>query len=1026
MTTRLLSLSVAVFVLSTLSTLTWAQNPTVVTTEDELVAAVLTDGANIQFGNDITVAKHVTIATNVTIDLNGHEMRGNDAELPLSGDFKCLFITATEGTLTLRNGTLAHSDNRGAQAHNSSIGRAHSAGAIVNKGEATLENITITNCQGIEGGAIRNTGVLHLHDGCSITGNTASSRGGGIWQDGTMTVQGTIVLKDNQREDELQDNVYLLKNRLITVDGELTGKNIYVNMQTAGTFTSGYNAYNNGVHPSQRFTPDYIPTWQIGRDGDNEARLERYEGRIGFIERSWDDVNKKVVSHYRSWSEDEYTVLDHGRDDNYISYEVGGDKIVVKGNPTFDGAVQFTSEHVQIVLADNSCLTAEGVNCNNRMWNTSITIYAEEGGGTLGKIHSDAYWDDHYSGIGEYYDSYCPVTIHGGDIYARGGNAAPGIGSYVDKGDDDKDGGDITIYGGKIEAIGGSGASGIGSGSGVPHYGTISIYGGTIIARVISSTESLYASNSAPGIGGGNNCKGGTTHIYGGDITAEGHWEAAGIGCSQTSDVNTGAGHIIIDGGKVVARGAWYAAGIGGGDGVNGCLVEINGGHVEAYGGRDAAGIGGGEGANGGTITITGGYVYAEGGEDYGAGIGGGEDGNGGNVTISGGTVVTKSGCNSTGCRAIGPGKGSDNYGSLALGDELKVTSERTFTTDERKNACWYRTDVRVEACEHSSIHYELDAEHPELYHIAHCDHCKHVEAKEEHTFDENNICTKCGYHPTYTFITIFVPYDDQTGTYDGHTYLSTEHHVRRVNETFTLPIYTGKVPGLQFVGWEAFPCSVSNPNPPLGTYTEYGETLYQPGDIYTMSEDWIDFAARFDSAHISLADDGDNGQTLALFNNRMVASVTLSGRTFTKDGNWGSICLPFNLNAEELAASPLAGCQLKALDTEHSRLDSLSGKLYVNFIDATTIEAGKPYMIRWTSGEPVSDPVFRNVTISADTDDACAERLTFKGTFSHKTYDDAHSDIRFIAPSGALIQPDGANTVTIGACRAYFRLNND
>ena len=32
----------------------WAQNPTVVTTEDELVAAVLTDGANIQFGNDIT------------------------------------------------------------------------------------------------------------------------------------------------------------------------------------------------------------------------------------------------------------------------------------------------------------------------------------------------------------------------------------------------------------------------------------------------------------------------------------------------------------------------------------------------------------------------------------------------------------------------------------------------------------------------------------------------------------------------------------------------------------------------------------------------------------------------------------------------------------------------------------------------------------------------------------------------------------------------------------------------------------
>ena len=77
-----------------------------------------------------------------------------------------------------------------------------------------------------------------------------------------------------------------------------------------------------------------------------------------------------------------------------------------------------------------------------------------------------------------------------------------------------------------------------------------------------------------------------------------------------------------------------------------------------------------------------------------------------GQIIITGGTVIAKAGLNETGCRAIGPGNGSDNYGSLTIGDEMMVSSERMANAVERKNMCWYRTQVRVEPCDHHDHTY--------------------------------------------------------------------------------------------------------------------------------------------------------------------------------------------------------------------------------------------------------------------------------------------------------------------------------
>lgn len=38
--------------------------------------------------------------------------------------------------------------------------------------------------------------------------------------------------------------------------------------------------------------------------------------------------------------------------------------------------------------------------------------------------------------------------------------------------------------------------------------------------------------------------------------------------------------------------------------------------------------------------------------------------------------------------RAIGPGTGSDNYGTLTLGENMMVSSERMANVDGRKNMC--------------------------------------------------------------------------------------------------------------------------------------------------------------------------------------------------------------------------------------------------------------------------------------------------------------------------------------------------
>ena len=78
------------------------------------------------------------------------------------------------------------------------------------------------------------------------------------------------------------------------------------------------------------------------------------------------------------------------------------------------------------------------------------------------------------------------------------------------------------------------------------------------------------------------------------------------------------------------------------------------------------------------------------------------------------------------------------------------------------------------------------------------------------------------------------------------------------------------------------------------------------------------------------------------------VADVTLQGRKLYTDGAWNTLCLPFNATK----TGPLAGATIKEIDTETAynghKTGLEDGTLYLNFRDAESIVAGRPYIVKW------------------------------------------------------------------------------
>lgn len=314
---------VAMMLLLTVFTTTgvWAQTP--ISDESSLKGA-LRNGANLQLTADIVLEKYLDIDNmTVTIDLNGHSLSRSLSEHNSAGHViwvhngSTLTLTSTakedgkikDGKIEggkANNGGAIHipygntvtatnvifqnnsaADHAGAIWNNGTFtatdcsflnNTAKDVGAIYNSktdsgcGTATLTNCTFTGNVGSTGaGALANAvGDTEMTiDGCTITDNTAGSRGGGIWNGGTLNMKGKVTVTGNKKASGVPSNVFLMTGKVINVTGlDLDGSSIGVELEsTTGTFTSGWDGYI----PSTVFTADLGDIVNLDLDANSDA-----------------------------------------------------------------------------------------------------------------------------------------------------------------------------------------------------------------------------------------------------------------------------------------------------------------------------------------------------------------------------------------------------------------------------------------------------------------------------------------------------------------------------------------------------------------------------------------------------------------------------------------------------------------------------------------------------------------------------------------------------------------------------------
>ena len=193
-----------------------------------------------------------------------------------------------------------------------------------------------------------------------------------------------------------------------------------------------------------------------------------------------------------------------------------------------------------------------------------------------------------------------------------------------------------------------------------------------------------------------------------------------------------------------------------------------------------------------------------------------------------------------------------------------------------------------------------------------------------------------------------------------------------------------------------------------------------------SVDHSWLELISVQDLT-IELADDGtgNSNATLLTGNSNKKRNVRLDGRTLFKDGYWNTLCLPFNLgDATANAGNHFDGTLLEDATVMTLASTNFNGStLTMTFADANSIEAGKPYIVKWTTtGDNIVNPVFTGITISNDDPiNITTSYADFCGTYAKLAFAEDTPSILFLGAQSTLYYPlVGAS---IGACRGYFQL---
>ena len=469
---------------------------------------------------------------------------------------------------------------------------------------------------------------------------------------------------------------------------------------------------------------------------------------------------------------------------------------------------------------------------------------------------------------------------------------------------------------------------------------------------------------------GGNYDKNGYITIFDGHIKAIGGDAAAGIGAGYGS---SDYGNITIYGGTIDATGS---AGIGGGQTCLNGKLTIWGGAITARGISEAAGIGsnqysGDYGA--GTITINGGYVRAYG-DQYAAGIGGGDGIRGGTLNVNGGHVEAYGGTDAAG---IGGGEGGN-------GGIVNITGGYVYAEGNDNGAGigggedGAGADVTITG---GVVIAKAggNEDHP-------CAIGRGSDADNSDgslTFADN--------------LGVFITQNLYRSVKENRVSDCRNNQYVQINKCAhggaTASIYDGERHNISSCKW----CYVTGYG--YHSFGDYGECGV--------------------CGLISLSNNTDNNDRLDHWNNAE-KSVVLSDRTLYKDGKWNTLCLPFALDNFE--GTPLEDATVKTLNTT----SLANGTLTMNFSDdnLTSIEAGKPYIVKWENGDDITNPVFMDVTIDNTTSNVETECADFIGNFSPVDFAAQDRTILYMGGDNKLYYPK--KNMTIKSFRAFFDLGED
>ena len=145
---------------------------------------------------------------------------------------------------------------------------------------------------------------------------------------------------------------------------------------------------------------------------------------------------------------------------------------------------------------------------------------------------------------------------------------------------------------------------------------------------------------------------------------------------------------------------------------------------------------------------------------------------------------------------------------------------------------------------------------------------------------------------------------------------------------------------------------------------------------------------------------------------------VTLT-RTLQPNG-WNTFCVPFAISSSQIASVFGAGTEVKKLAS--SSFNASTHVLTLNFEDASSIEAGKPYLVWIGSESSIANPSFSFVKIVNGTTTTVTDNADFVPVMNPTSVTANDKDILFVSGGNKLTWPTNGN---INGFRAYFHLHD-